>query len=508
MVFCAVRATVQTAIPREGKVPTHPMSVSTPKPERIPSREENFSEWYIETVRKADLADYTVVKGCMVIKPYGFGLWENMRDALDRRIKETGHENAYFPLLVPESLLLKEAEHVEGFAPECAWVTHGGGSELEERLAIRPTSEAIICSIYANWVNSYRDLPILINQWANVMRWEKRTRLFLRTAEFLWQEGHTVHRTEEEAQEETLKMLEVYREFLETELAIPAVAGEKTASERFAGAMRTYTVEALMQDGWALQAGTSHNLGQHFSKGFGIKFLDEDNVEKFAWQTSWGVSTRLVGGIIMTHGDDRGLRLPPRVAPVQAVIVPIYKAGIEGELKEKCARIAKALREKGVRVREDMRENQRPGFKFTEWEIKGVPVRIEVGPKDLKNGTACLVRRDTGEKAFLPDDEAVERVAELMVEIQSNMLETARAFREEKTSRPSNWEEFQSLLEEKRGFLSCPWDGTEETEEAIKAATKATIRCIPFEGSEVDAGETDIYSGKPAVARVLYARAY
>lgn len=484
------------------------MSDNAKTPERIPSRAENFSDWYVETIRKSDLADYTVVKGCMVIKPYGYALWENVRDALDRRIKDTGHENAYFPLLVPESLLLKEAEHVEGFAPECAWVTHGGGNELEERMAIRPTSEAIICSIYANWVRSYRDLPILINQWANVMRWEKRTRLFLRTSEFLWQEGHTVHRTEAEAMEETLKMHEVYREFLETELAIPVIKGEKTAAERFAGADRTFTVEALMQDGNALQAGTSHMLGQHFSKGFGIKFLDEDNTEKYAWQTSWGVSTRLIGGTIMTHGDDNGLRLPPRVAPIQVVLIPIYKAGLEGALKEKIGKIAAALKEKGVRVREDLREYQRPGFKYTEWEIKGVPVRIEVGPKDLEKGSVCIVRRDTREKVFLSDAEAVDRIPELLKEIQAAMLKAAIDFRDASTHHPESWEDFKTTLEEKRGFLSCGWDGTEETEKAIKEETKATIRCIPLEGSEPQPGDKDIFSGKPATKRVLYARAY
>ncbi|CAN5461883.1 proline--tRNA ligase [soil metagenome] len=479
-----------------------------PKPERIPTRAENFSDWYIEVIRKADMADYTVVKGCMVIKPYGFALWENIQAGLDKRIKDTGHENAYFPLLVPESLLLKEAEHIEGFAPECAWVTHGGGAQLEERLAIRPTSEAIICSIYANWVKSYRDLPILINQWANVMRWEKRTRLFLRTSEFLWQEGHTVHRTDAEAQEEVLKMLEVYREFLETELAIPAIPGMKSDAEKFAGASKTYTVEALMQDGWALQAGTSHNLGQHFSKGFGIKFLDEDNTEKFAWQTSWGVSTRLIGGAIMVHGDDNGLRMPPRVAPVQVIAIPIFKAGLEGALKEKIAKLTAALKAKGVRVKEDLRDNHRPGFKFTEWELKGVPIRIEAGPKDLESGNVAIARRDTGEKIFVRDEDVVETVEKLLVDIQANMLKTAREFRDNHTSRPANFEEFKQLLETKGGFMLCGWDGTAESEQAIKNESKATLRCIPFDGGEVQPGDVDIYSGKPAVHRALFARSY
>ncbi len=481
---------------------------SEKKPERIPSREENFSEWYISTVRLAHLADYTPVKGSMVIRPYGYGLWENMRDQLDRRFKETGHENAYFPLLVPESFLLKEAEHIEGFAPECAWVTHGGGNELEERLAIRPTSEAIICSIYKDWVQSYRDLPILINQWANVMRWEKRTRLFLRTAEFLWQEGHTVHRTDKEAVEETLQMLDVYHDFLETEMAIPAIRGKKTESEKFAGAVDTYCVEALMQDGLALQAGTSHFLGQNFSKSFGIKFLDEDNTEKFAWQTSWGVSTRLVGGLVMTHGDDNGLRVPPRIAPIQVVFVPIYKAGLEGPLKEKIGKLAAALRDRGIRVKEDLTENKRPGWKFTEWEIKGVPVRIEVGPKDLEKGSVCVVRRDTREKQFLPDADAIEVVVKLMDEIQANLLKTATEARDANTHTPKDWDEFKQMIEGTKGFLWAPWDGTEETEARIKEETKATIRCIPFEGGEAQPGDKDIFSGEPAKHRVLYAKSY
>jgi prolyl-tRNA synthetase len=477
-------------------------------PDRIPTRAENFSEWYIETIRKADMADYTIVKGSMVIKPYGYGLWENIQRGLDQRIKDTGHENAYFPLLVPESLLLKEAEHVEGFAPECAWVTHGGGAELEERLAIRPTSEAIICSIYANWVRSYRDLPILINQWANVMRWEKRTRLFLRTAEFLWQEGHTVHRTFDEAQEEVLKMLEVYREFLETELAIPAVPGRKSDAEKFAGASETYTVEALMQDGWALQAGTSHNLGQHFAKGFGIKFLDEDNTEKFAWQTSWGVSTRLIGGVIMTHGDDKGVKMPPRVAPVQVVLIPIFKAGLEGALKEKLGGLTAALRKRGVRVREDFRDNYRPGYKFTEWELKGVPVRIEMGPRDMENGTVAVVRRDTGAKEIVPVEQVPDLVERLLVQIQADMLKAALDFRTANTHEPKSWEEFQQIIEEKRGFLLCGWDGTAESEELIKQESKATLRCIPFDGGEAQPGDVDIRTGRPAKYRALFARNY
>ncbi|MDX2175712.1 MAG: proline--tRNA ligase [Candidatus Sumerlaeia bacterium] len=483
--------------------------MSDKTPDRIPSRAEDFSEWYIATVRQAQMADYTEIKGCMVIKPYGFGLWELLRDSLDKRIKDTGHENAYFPLFVPESYLKKEAEHVEGFAPECAWVTHGGGQQLEERLAIRPTSEAIICTMFAKWVQSYRDLPILINQWANVVRWEKRTRLFLRTSEFLWQEGHTVHRTADEAQEETMKMIEVYREFLETELAVPAVMGQKSDAERFAGAHKTYTVEALMQDGWALQAGTSHNLGQHFAKAFDIKFLDVDNTEKHAWTTSWGVSTRLVGAVIMTHGDDNGLRLPPRIAPVQAVAVPIYKAGLEGALNTKCEEIVKRLKAAGVRARADLRDTLRPGFKFTEWEVKGVPVRIELGPRDLESGNVVLVRRDTKEKMVVPEAELETRIPQLLVEIQANLLAQALAFRDAGTHEPKDFDEFVRFLDEKRGFMLCGWDGTGETEAAIKEKTKATLRCIPLDGrGEARPGDTDILSGAPAKYRVLYARAY
>lgn len=489
-------------------------SASSPKnsaPEAgpsLPKRSEDFSEWYIQVVRRAGLADYTQIKGCMVIKPYGFALWENLRDALDRRIKDTGHQNAYFPLFVPELLLAREAEHVEGFAPEVAWVTHGGKEPLEERLAIRPTSEAIICSIYADWVQSYRDLPILINQWANVVRWEKRTRLFLRTSEFLWQEGHTVHRTEDEAQEETLKMLGVYREFAETELAIPVVHGQKTDSEKFAGAQQTYTIEAMMQDGQALQAGTSHNLGQHFAKVFGIKFLDEDNTEKFAWQTSWGVSTRLMGALVMVHGDDAGLVLPPRLAPKQVVFVPIYKANLKDPVNEKIQRLAADLKAAGIRCELDLRENQSPGWKYNEWELKGVPLRIEVGPKDVEKGSVVMVRRDTREKAFVSDGDVVARVRELLAAVQKNLFQKALDFRKANTRRPASYDEFKQLLEEKRGFLECPWDGTAETETLIKEETKATIRCIPMEGDGLEPGEKDIRSGAPAKFRVIYARAY
>jgi prolyl-tRNA synthetase len=470
--------------------------------------DEDFSQWYIDCVRKADMADYSSIRGCMVIKPYGFALWENIRDPLDRRIKDTGHQNAYFPLFVPESLLKLEASHVEGFAPEVAWVTHGGESELEERLAIRPTSEAIIGSVYSNWVQSYRDLPILINQWANVVRWEKRTRLFLRTSEFLWQEGHTCHRTHEEAQEETLKMLGVYREFAETELAMPVITGTKTESERFAGALETYCIEGLMKDGLALQAGTSHNLGQNFAKVFNIKFLDEDNEEKFVWQTSWGVSTRLVGGVVMTHGDDSGLQLPPRIAPYQAVIVPIvFGEDTKAAVLEAAGQAASRLRDAGVRTHLDSRDNLKPGFKFNEWELKGVPLRIEIGPKDVEKGQAVIVRRIDRAKDFVKAKDLGAIVPGKLVEIQSEMLESAKKRRDENTRETKDYGEFKEIIANQRGFVAAGWDGSAETEAKIKEDTKATIRCIPFEGSDPD-GLTDLVSGKPAKHKVLFARAY
>lgn len=471
----------------------------------ITSKTEDFSQWYIDVIRKTDMADYTSLKGCMVIKPYGFALWENIKDALDRRIKATGHKNAYFPLFVPESLLQKEADHVEGFAPEVAWVTHGGNDELEERLAIRPTSEAIICSIYAKWIQSYRDLPVLINQWANVVRWEKVTRLFLRTTEFLWQEGHTCHRTREEAQEETLKMLEVYREFAETELAMPVIYGEKTESEKFAGAQKTYTIEALMADGKALQAGTSHNLGQHFAKVFDIRFLDEDQEEKFVWQTSWGVSTRLVGGVVMTHGDNSGLILPPRIAPVQVVFVPIYFGKSQDKVIAKVKELADRLTE--FRVEMDLRDTQKPGWKFNEWEMKGVPLRIEVGPKDIEKEQVVMVRRDTREKLFVPQDKIVETVDRLLREIQDGIFQKALKHREENTWRVDDYEEFKNTMENKRGYIISGWCGSQECEDKIKSDTKATIRCIPMEGSDPE-GASCIACDKPAVHKVYFARSY
>lgn len=471
----------------------------------LTSKSEDFSQWYVDVIRKTDMADYSSIKGCMVIKPYGYALWENIRDGLDRRIKATGHQNAYFPLFVPESLLRLEAEHIEGFAPEVAWVTHGGDEKLEERLAIRPTSEAIICSIYAKWVHSYRDLPILINQWANIVRWEKVTRLFLRTTEFLWQEGHTCHRTEEEAQEETIKMLNVYKEFMETELATPVIVGQKTEREKFAGALRTYTIEALMADGKALQGGTSHNLGQHFAKVFNIKFLDEDQSEKYVWQTSWGVSTRLVGGVVMVHGDDAGLVLPPRIAPIQVVFVPIFFERTKEEIKAKVTALAEAL--SGIRVEVDLRDTYTPGWKFNHWEMKGVPLRIEVGPKDIAKHQVVIVRRDTREKIFIPETEMRATVERLLVDIQRSLFDRANAFLKENTRSVTDYGEFQNLIESKRGFLVADWCGQDACEEKIKQDTKATIRCIPFDLSPSPQA-TCICCGSKANHRVYFARAY
>lgn len=478
--------------------------------QEITPKSEDFSQWYVDVVRKAELADYTTIKGCMVIKPYGYALWENIRDALDRRIKATGHQNAYFPLFVPESLLKKEAAHVEGFAPEVAWVTHGGNEPLEERLAIRPTSEAIICSIYAKWVQSYRDLPILINQWANVVRWEKVTRLFLRTTEFLWQEGHTCHRTMEEAQEETIKMLRVYQEFAETELAMPVIPGQKTENEKFPGALYTYTIEAMMGDGKALQAGTSHNLGQHFSKMFEIMFEDEDQVRKYVWQTSWGVSTRLVGGVIMTHGDEHGLILPPRIAPTQVIIVPIFQAATKETVVAKAMEVQERLATV-CRSQLDARDQYTPGWKFNEYELKGVPLRLELGPKDLAKDQCVLVRRDTREKVFCPLPELKSRVPALLAQIQKDLLERARKFRDENTRTVANYEEFQQVMEEKRGFIYAPWCGSGECELRIKEDTKATIRCLPLddENRVIEAGAgTCVRCGAPAKHFVYFARAY
>ena len=472
----------------------------------ITSKEKNFSQWYIDVVRKAELADYTTIKGCMVIRPYGYGLWENMQQGLDRRIKKTGHKNAYFPLFIPEHLLKKEAEHVEGFAPEVAWVTHGGSQKLEERMAVRPTSEAIICSLYSKWVKSYRDLPILINQWANIVRWEKTTRLFLRTTEFLWQEGHTVHKTEEDAQEETLKILfKVYRDYIENDLAIPVVVGKKTSKERFAGALNTYTLEALMTDGKVLQAGTSHNLGQNFAKAFNIKYLDEDQTEKYAWQTSWGTTTRLIGAIVMVHGDERGLKLPPKVAPIQLIIVPIMFDKTKKEVLDK-AETLNSILSKDFRVEIDARDEYKPGWKFNEWEMRGVPLRLEIGPRDMAKEQVVLVRRDTGEKQIVKEEKLTETVKNLLIEIQENLFNQAKKFLQENIREASDYSEFKKIIEDKKGIIKTYWCGNRECEDKIKEETKASIRCIPFE--ENKASGKCIYCGKKTSTLVYFARAY
>ncbi len=465
----------------------------------------DYSQWYIDVVLKTQMMDYAPVKGFMAIRPSGYAIWEKIQELMDRRFKETGHQNAYFPLLIPQSLLQKEADHVEGFAPEVAWVTKGGSEVLAEPLLIRPTSEAIICDFYSRWVQSWRDLPILINQWCNVVRWEKSTRPFLRTSEFLWQEGHTCHRTEEEAEEETLKMLEVYREFLETEMAIPAVAGRKSEREKFAGALRTYSVEALMSDGRALQAGTSHNLGQHFARVFDITFLDQDDQLKHVWQTSWGVSTRLIGALIMVHGDDRGLVLPPRMAPVQVVIVPILT-------KKDRERVLEAVRElegqlkKEMRVKLDDREEYSPGWKFNDWEMRGIPVRIEVGPRDLDKGQVVLARRDNGDKEFVAREALPNRLPQLLEQIQGDMLKRALEFREANTRSCSDYDQFRKIIEKERGFVVASWCGDNDCEEKIKDDTKATIRCLP-PGLQSESGKC-IACGEKAAAAAYFARAY
>lgn len=472
----------------------------------ITSKEKDFSQWYVDVVRKTELADYTTIKGCMVIRPYGYGLWENMQAGLDRRIKETGHKNAYFPLFIPESLLKKEAEHVKGFAPELAWVTEGGSQKLEERLAIRPTSEAIICSLYSKWVRSWRDLPILINQWVNIVRWEKVTRLFLRTTEFLWQEGHTAHKNEQEAEEETLKILnQVYRDYIENDLAIPVIIGRKTEKEKFAGALHTYTLEALMTDGKVLQAGTSHNLGQNFAKAFNIKYLDEDQQEKYVWQTSWGTTTRLIGALVMVHGDDRGLNLPPKVAPVQVIIIPIMFDKTKKEVRNKAEDIITILK-KDFRVEIDGRDEYTPGWKFNEWEMKGVPLRLEIGPKDLAKGQVMVVRRDTGEKMAVKEEKLVETVEKLLNNIQENLFNKAKSFLQKNIREVSDYSKFKEVMEKKRGLIKTYWCGNKDCEDKIKEETKASIRCIPFEQEE--ASGKCIYCGKESSTLVYFARAY
>lgn len=487
----------------------------------LTSRSENYSQWYNDLVVKADLADNSAVRGCMVIKPYGYAIWEKIQAELDRMFKETGHVNAYFPLFIPKSFFSKEASHVEGFAKECAVVTHyrlkndpdGKGiivdpdAKLEEELIVRPTSETIIWSTYKNWIQSYRDLPILVNQWANVVRWEMRTRLFLRTAEFLWQEGHTAHATREEALEETNKMVNVYATFAEEFMALPVIKGAKSANERFAGALETYCIEALMQDGKALQSGTSHFLGQNFAKAFDVRFTNKEGREDFVWATSWGVSTRLMGALIMAHSDDNGLVLPPKLAPFQVVIVPIYKQMEQLDaISEKVKEIVAKLKSLGISVKFDNNDTKKPGWKFAEYELKGVPVRIAVGPRDLENGTAEVARRDTLEKQVVPMDGIEMYIQQLLIDIQENIYNKALKFREEMTTPVDSYEEFKEVLQNKGGFIAAHWDGTPETEQKIKDETKATIRCIPFD--QVPEEGKCIYTGKPSTGRVLFALAY
>lgn len=488
----------------------------------VTSKEENYSLWYNNLVVKADLAENSAVRGCMVIKPYGYAIWEKMQRQLDSMFKETGHQNAYFPLFIPKSFLSKEAEHVEGFAKECAVVTHhrlmvdpnGKGvvvdpdAKLEEELIVRPTSETIIWNTYKNWITSYRDLPILCNQWANVVRWEMRTRLFLRTAEFLWQEGHTAHATMEEAQKETETMVQVYAKFAREYMAVPVVVGHKTESERFAGAVDTMCIEAMMQDGKALQAGTSHFLGQNFAKAFDVKYTTKEGKPEYVWATSWGVSTRLMGALIMAHGDNNGLVLPPRLAPIHVVMVPVFKKPEEEEAVLAKMREFKELMERaGLTVKIDDRDNLRSGFKYAEWELKGVPVRIAMGPRDLENRTAEVVRRDTLEKEFVNWDSLVEHVAALMEQIQQNIYKKALDFRNANTYKVDSWDEFKQKIEE-GGFLLCHWDGTKETEAKIQEETKATIRCIPIDSFVCEEEGKCVYSGKPSKRRVIFARSY
>jgi prolyl-tRNA synthetase len=465
----------------------------------------DFSRWYLDVVRKAELADYSPVKGCMVIRPYGYAIWEHIQRQLDDRFKATGHVNAYFPLFIPESLLMREAEHVEGFAPQVAWVTKGGTEELEEKLIIRPTSETIFGVMYQKWIQSWRDLPVLINQWANVVRWEKVTRPFLRTTEFLWQEGHTAHETADEAQEETIKILDLYTEFAENVLAMPVVKGQKSESEKFAGASKTYSIEALMRDGRALQSGTSHNLGQNFAKAFDIQFQGRDKTLQHAWTTSWGVSTRLVGGVIMTHGDDSGLVLPPRVAPWQVVIVPIPRGNWKETVLPTCERIRTELVAAGLRVRLDADESQTPGWKFSEYEMRGVPLRLEIGPKDIEKGQVMLARRDTREKLALPLDGFEVRIRSLLDEIQQGLFKRAVDFRTEHTSTAANWDEFLAAMEGRPGFVIARWCGDAECEARIKAETQATIRNLPF--GQVSGGRC-VRCDKPAITEARFAKAY
>ena len=486
----------------------------------LPKRDENYSQWYNELVTKADLAEHSDVKGCMVIKPYGYSIWEKIQAELDKKFKETGHQNAYFPLFIPKSFFTKEASHVDGFAKECAVVTHyrlktaengeivvDETAKLEEELIVRPTSETIIWNTYRGWIQSYRDLPLLINQWANVVRWEMRTRLFLRTTEFLWQEGHTAHATAQEAIDETVRMLNVYANFAEDFMALPVIKGVKTENERFAGALNTYCIEALMQDGKALQAGTSHFLGQNFARAFDVKFTNKEGKIEHVWATSWGVSTRLMGALIMAHSDDEGLVLPPKLAPIQVVIVPIYRSDEEFKaISEKAIEIKKLLEKKSISVKYDNRDTQRPGFKFAEYELKGVPIRIAIGPRDLENDSVEVARRDTKEKMVLSLTDIDIKIENLLENIQNNIYQKAYQFREERITNADTLEEFVSLLDNKGGFIAAHWDGTLETELLIKEKTKATIRCIPLENKAENG--LCIFSGRASTQRVLFARAY
>ena len=489
---------------------------------KLTKRSEDYSKWYNELVVKADLAENSAVRGCMVVKPYGYAIWENMQKVLDEMFKETGHENAYFPLLVPKSLFEAEEKNAEGFAKECAVVTHyrlkndpdkegklmvDPNAKLEEELVVRPTSEAIIWNTYKGWIESYRDLPLLVNQWANVMRWEMRTRLFLRTAEFLWQEGHTAHATEAEALEETTKMQDVYAEFAENYMAMPVIKGVKTESERFAGALDTYTIEALMQDGKALQAGTSHFLGQNFAEAFDVKFTTKEGKKEHVWATSWGVSTRLIGGLIMTHSDDLGLVLPPKLAPIQVVIVPIHRNEEQlAAISDKVSGIVKTLKSMGVSVKFDARTTHKPGWKFAEYELKGVPLRIAIGPRDLEKGTLELARRDTLTKELVNQDGVEDKIVALLEEIQNNLFQKAKDYRDQHITKVDDFKEFKKVIAKKGGFVLAHWDGTEETENKIKEYTKATIRCIALDAEEEEG--ICVFSGKPSLKRVLFAKAY
>ncbi len=475
---------------------------------QVTAKSVDFSRWYVEIIQKAELADYAPIKGMMVIRPYGYAIWENIQSLLDKRIKEAGHDNAYFPLFIPESFLQKEAEHLEGFAPEVAWVTYGGKDELEERLAVRPTSEAIIGNMYSKWVKSWRDLPLMINQWANIVRWEKVTRPFLRTTEFLWQEGHTAHETFEQAQKETLMILALYKEAVETDLAIAVLSGRKTLREKFAGAMETYAIEALMSDGKALQMGTSHNLGQHFSKVFNIRFEDRKQNLQYAWQTSWGVSTRLVGALVMAHGDDSGLRIPPRVAPVQVIIIPISIGNWKENVLPAARRIEEELKKTGLRAKLDAREEYTPGWKFSEWEMRGVPLRIEVGPRDVKEKQAVAVRRDTGKKQTVSSTSLSKWIPQALVDIQKSLFEESLDFQRQNTHQVSTYDEFKAVMEQKKGFIKTHWCGSSDCEDRIKEETMATIRVVPLEQEKKRGQGKCIFCKKPSETIVYFAKAY